>query len=122
MDEKSRQMIESMLAEEEFYSGRPSKKLSGTNSKQATSSIGGSKAAATSRPKGNPGTHSSESADPSWSRNGHKPTSKSSTHDSKKRKSSAERSGQSKRTASEGKSIFPFKQSWAFYFFLWAVN
>ncbi|KAG9071795.1 Myb-like, SWIRM and MPN domains 1 [Linnemannia hyalina] len=103
MDEKSRQMIESMLAEEEFYSGRPSKTLSGTSSKQATPSIGGSKAATTSRPKGNPGSHSREPTDPSWSRNGHKPTSKSSAHDSKKRKSSAERSGQSKRTASEGK-------------------
>lgn len=100
MDEKSRQMIESMLAEEEFYSGRPPKKLSSTSSKQPTS-IGGLKAAATSRPKGNPGSHSRESADPSWSRNGHKPASKISTHDSKKRKSSAERSGHSKRTASE---------------------
>ncbi|KAF9155998.1 Myb-like, SWIRM and MPN domains 1 [Linnemannia schmuckeri] len=99
MDEKSRQIIESMLAEEEFYSGRPSKKLSSASNKQATS-IGGSKAAAVSRPKANTGSHSREPTDPSCSRNGHKSTSKS-THDSKKRKSSAERSGQSKRTASE---------------------
>ncbi|KAK3839272.1 MAG: hypothetical protein JOS17DRAFT_679009, partial [Linnemannia elongata] len=40
MDEKSRQMIESMLAEEEFYSGRPSKKLTGTNARlNAISSV-----------------------------------------------------------------------------------
>ncbi|KAK5827513.1 hypothetical protein F5H01DRAFT_260663, partial [Linnemannia elongata] len=40
MDEKSRQMIESMLAEEEFYSGRPPKKLSSTNARlNAISSV-----------------------------------------------------------------------------------
>ncbi|KAG0296130.1 hypothetical protein BGZ96_010165 [Linnemannia gamsii] len=90
MDEKSRQMIESMLAEEEFYSGRPSKKISSTSSKHATPSIGGSKST-TPRLKANAGSHSRESTDPSWSRNGHQSTSKSSAHDSKKRKSSAER-------------------------------
>ncbi|KAF9133444.1 hypothetical protein BGW39_009755 [Mortierella sp. 14UC] len=90
MDEKSRQMIESMLAEEEFYSGRPSKMTSTTGIKQATLSTSGAKAAP-SRPKGNTGSSSKESADPTWSRNVHKSVPKTSTPDTKKRKSSAER-------------------------------
>ncbi|KAG0280607.1 hypothetical protein BGZ95_009449 [Linnemannia exigua] len=102
MDEKSRQMIESMLAEEEFYSGRPSKMPSTSSNKQATPSTGGTKTAP-SRPKGNAGSSAKDLADTAWNRSGHKSTPKSSIHDSKKRKSSAERTGQSKRTASEGK-------------------
>ncbi|KAF9908497.1 hypothetical protein EC991_009761 [Linnemannia zychae] len=99
MDEKSRQMIESMLAEEEFYSGRPSKLSSTASSRQATST-GGAKSAS-SQLKGNARSSSKESVDPTWNRNGHKSAPKAGSHDTKKRKSSAERSGQSKRTASE---------------------
>ncbi|KAF9088825.1 hypothetical protein BGX23_007095 [Mortierella sp. AD031] len=90
MDEKSKEMIESMLAEEEFYSGRPSQKFPTASNKQPTLSVSGSKSAH-ARPKGSVGSHSRESADPTWSKNGHKSASKSSTHDSKKRKNSAER-------------------------------
>ncbi|KAF9933500.1 Myb-like, SWIRM and MPN domains 1 [Linnemannia zychae] len=69
MDEKSRQIIESMLAEEEFYSGRPSKKAFHTSIKQTTSSSGSK--LAHMRSKGNARSQSKESADPSWGNDGH---------------------------------------------------
>lgn len=79
MDEKSRSMIQSMLAEEEFYSGRPSKSSAAYTSKYADSS-----------------------SSSSW--NKHSPTgaSKGKHQETKKRKSSDDWSGKSKRTASEG--------------------
>ncbi|KAG0039166.1 hypothetical protein BGZ82_009426 [Podila clonocystis] len=77
MDEKSRSMIQSMLAEEEFYSGRPSNSSTAYTSKYADSSSS------------------------LWRK--HSPTgaSKGKHQETKKRKSSDDWSGKSKRTASE---------------------
>ncbi|KAF8940244.1 hypothetical protein BGZ58_007255 [Dissophora ornata] len=82
MDEKSRRMIESMLAEEEFYSGR-SRSRQHQGGSQGMNALSGN-----------------SSAQP-WTDLNHKTEDKSKNHESKKRKNSHERSGQSKRTASE---------------------
>ncbi|KAF9383654.1 hypothetical protein CPC16_008827 [Podila verticillata] len=77
MDEKSRSMIQSMLAEEEFYSGRPSKSSDAYSPKYADSSSS------------------------SWNKHSPTGTSKGKHQETKKRKSSDDWSGKSKRTASE---------------------
>ncbi|KAG0031571.1 hypothetical protein BGZ81_000983 [Podila clonocystis] len=77
MDEKSRSMIQSMLAEEEFYSGRPSTSSTAYTSKYADSSSS------------------------SWRKHSPSGASKGKHQETKKRKSSDDWSGKSKRTASE---------------------
>ncbi|KAG0045017.1 hypothetical protein BGZ83_009735 [Gryganskiella cystojenkinii] len=91
MDEKSRRMIESMLAEEEYYAGRTSTGLSSESGRyQPTLS---STATNSDRPPiGTAGWPKSTSKASS---------SKSKSHDSKKRKNSDEYSGQTKRSISE---------------------
>ncbi|KAF9585522.1 hypothetical protein BGW38_001983 [Lunasporangiospora selenospora] len=94
MDEKSREMIESMLAEEEFYSGRKSGIVS--SSRRQSTSVANSSSRARSPDHIIQERRSSQSI----FRGGANPV-KVKGGDSKKRKSSDERSGQSKRTASE---------------------
>ncbi|KAG0267606.1 hypothetical protein BG011_002914 [Mortierella polycephala] len=103
MDEKSRQMIASMLAEEEFYSGRGSKDHSVFYG-QTTSPSAKYDTQAAPRNIGITAVSSATTAIstqsvPKGARKGM--TGKGKSHDSKKRKSSEERSGQTKRTASE---------------------
>ncbi|KAF8983581.1 Myb-like, SWIRM and MPN domains 1 [Entomortierella lignicola] len=95
MDPKSRAMIESMLAEEQFYSGRSS---------VAPYDIHGQPSSSTSEiPKksrlGSPSSNSSSLH--AQLNNESRVAGRQKNHDSKKRKNSGERSGQTKRTASE---------------------
>ncbi|KAG0325543.1 Myb-like, SWIRM and MPN domains 1 [Dissophora globulifera] len=92
MDEKSRRMIESMLAEEEFYSGRPSKMPPTSSSTGLRTSYAGSHTL---------DTVSNNLSGQTWTSDGKKPGGTIQNPDSKKRKNSHERSGQTKRTASE---------------------
>ncbi|KAF9908476.1 hypothetical protein BX616_000139 [Lobosporangium transversale] len=85
MDERSRAMIENMLAEEAFYSARSS---TSTIYRQEPSGARGNKSMSTT-------TSTSR-----WA-SGHKPMEKHKGHDSKKRKTSDVRLGQTKRTVSE---------------------
>ncbi|CAO3574003.1 unnamed protein product [Mortierella alpina] len=89
MDEKSRKMIESMLAEEEFYSGRTPK-----GPMAIYSNVGTSLSSSKSFSSG------PSALDPPWTRV-EQSSSSSKGQDTKKRKNSNERSGQTKRTASE---------------------
>ncbi|KAF9186000.1 Myb-like, SWIRM and MPN domains 1 [Haplosporangium sp. Z 767] len=104
MDEKSRQMIANMLAEEEFYSGRGSKDHSVFYGQTSSSSAKHDTQTA-SRDIGATAVSSATAAAASTqsvSKGARKGmTGKGKNHDSKKRKSSEERSGQTKRTASE---------------------
>ncbi|KAG0215939.1 Myb-like, SWIRM and MPN domains 1 [Mortierella sp. GBA30] len=94
MDEKSRKMIESMLAEEEFYSGRTQKAPSTAHGHTSMTFSYASKTAGSS-------VTASSRADPSWTKGSQTLAARGKSQDTKKRKSSNERSGQSKRTASE---------------------
>ncbi|KAF9435315.1 hypothetical protein BGZ76_006527 [Entomortierella beljakovae] len=91
MDPKSRAMIESMLAEEQFYSGRPS--LEHSSIRRDSDS--------TSRVSHLGSQHGSTVLDSHAQSNNIRTSDKHRSQDTKKRKISRERSGQTKRTASE---------------------
>lgn len=98
MDEKSRKMIESMLAEEEFYSGRTQK-----GPLTIYSHVGTSTLSSKPYPTGSSASRTTATSvlDPPWTGAG-RSSSNSKGQDNRKRKNSNERSGQTKRTASEG--------------------
>ncbi|KAF9110684.1 Myb-like, SWIRM and MPN domains 1 [Mortierella sp. AM989] len=97
MDPKSRAMIESMLAEEQFYSGRSSIAPFAIHERPSPSSGTPRQSHLGSQPLGQ--SSSSSSSHLHMMNNGNRGTDRQKSQDSKKRKNSGERSGQTKRTA-----------------------